>query len=199
MCWNFYHKLRSQIWRIAFVKGEEIFDSLHFWQNGSGVFVAKRLFLASTQVARKFLEGSLRPVVYEAGCRGWKTTPNNFDLMKIREKSVKIWAKCVKTFANRFMPFGFTKMAPEIKVQTFLFLEVMFFQFVFGQVKGNLSKFEGNLSRNGAWSALIWKNAPEKWNDIQSFFEVIFFGVFSGKFGQNPSHPQNFACSYTYV
>jgi len=33
-------------------------------------------------------------------------------------------------------------------------------------------------------------------------FEVIFFGVFYGQFrgnlGKNPSHPQNFACFYTY-
>jgi len=34
------------------------------------------------------------------------------------------------------------------------------------------------------------------------FLEVIFFGVFFGQvwgnLGKNPSHPQKFACSYTY-
>jgi len=48
------------------------------------------------------------------------------------------------------MCFEFTQMAPEIKVQTFLFLEVMFLQFFFGQVRGNLGKFVGNLWENGA-------------------------------------------------
>jgi len=32
-------------------------------------------------------------------------------------------------------------MAPEIKVKTFLFFEVMFLQFFFRQVRGNLGKF----------------------------------------------------------
>jgi len=41
-------------------------------------------------------------------------------------------------------------MAPEIKVQTFLFLEIIFFQFFFGQVRGNLGKLGGNLRKNGA-------------------------------------------------
>jgi len=35
------------------------------------------------------------------------------------------------------------------------------------------------------------------------FLEVIFFGVFFGQvwgnLGKNPSHPQKFACSYTYA
>jgi len=46
----------------------------------------------------------------------------------------------VKTFAKSLMGFDFTKMAPEIKVQTLLFLEVMFLQFFFGQVRGNLGE-----------------------------------------------------------
>jgi len=53
------------------------------------------------------------------------------------------------------MCIDFSTMAPEITVQTFLFLEVMFLQFSFGQVRGNLNKFGGNLSKNGALSALI--------------------------------------------
>jgi len=49
------------------------------------------------------------------------------------------------------MCFDFTKMAPEIKVQTFFFfLEVMFLQFFFGQFRRNLGKFGGNLGKNGA-------------------------------------------------
>jgi len=57
-----------------------------------------------------------------------------------------------------------------------LFLEVMFLVLFW--------QFRGNLSNNGAWSALIWKNAPNiKWN------AVIFFGgncleCFSGRFGE---------------
>ena len=38
MCLNFYHKWRSQTWKIAYyVKGEGIFECYHFGQNGSGV------------------------------------------------------------------------------------------------------------------------------------------------------------------
>ena len=70
--------------------------------------------------------------------------------LKIREKSVQIWAKCATTLAKSLMCFDFTKMAPEIKMQTFIFLEVMFLQFFFGQVRGNMGKFGGNLGKNGA-------------------------------------------------
>jgi len=38
---------------------------------------------------------------------------------------------------------------------------------------------------------------------VQLLFWRLFFGVFFGQVwgnvGKNPSHPQNFACSYTYV
>jgi len=49
------------------------------------------------------------------------------------------------------MCFDFTKMAPKITVKKFLFfLEVMFLQFSFGQVRGNFGKFGGKLGKNGA-------------------------------------------------
>ena len=64
------------------------------------------------------------------------------------------------------MCFEFTQMAPEIKVQTFLFLEVMFLQFFFGQVRGNLGKFVGK------WCLKFFdlKKMRPKWNEMQSFF-----------------------------
>ena len=37
MCLNFYHKWRSQTWKIAYVKGEGIFECYYFEQNGLGV------------------------------------------------------------------------------------------------------------------------------------------------------------------
>jgi len=40
------------------------------------------------------------PLVCEAGCRGCKRAPKCFDLVKIREKSVEIWAKSLKTFTK---------------------------------------------------------------------------------------------------
>ena len=40
------------------------------------------------------------PLVCEAGCRGCKRTLKSFDLVKIREKSVEIWAKSLKTFTK---------------------------------------------------------------------------------------------------
>jgi len=47
------------------------------------------------------------------------------------------------------MCFDFTKMAHEITVQLSYFLEVMFLQVSFGQVRQNLGKFGGNLGKNG--------------------------------------------------
>ena len=45
--------------------------------------------------------------------------------------------------------FDFTKMTPQMQVQTF------FYFVLFGQVRGNLSKFGGNLRNSGALHALI--------------------------------------------
>ena len=100
-----------------------------------------------------------------------------------------------KPSQNSFLCFDFTKTAPEIKVQTFRFLEVIFLQFFFGQVRANLGK-------NGAWSALIWKKCAL--NGLKCSHSLRWFSLefFSGKFREiwaKSSHPQNFACSYTYV
>ena len=65
MCLNFYHKRRSQTWKIAYVKGEGIFGCYHFGQNGSGVLCLwritdqvclgnKRLFPASMSCVKAF-------------------------------------------------------------------------------------------------------------------------------------------------
>jgi len=40
------------------------------------------------------------PLVCEAGCRGCRCTLKSFDLVKILEKSVEIWAKSLKTFTK---------------------------------------------------------------------------------------------------
>jgi len=78
----------------------------------------------------------------------------------------------------------------------FCFWRSCFYLVLFGQVRGNLGK-------NGAWSALIWKNAPNIKRNAVVFLEVILFGVVFGQvwgnLGKNPSHPQKFAYSYTYV
>jgi len=60
-------------------------------------------------------------------------------------------------------------------------------------------QFRRNLGKNGVWSVLIWKTAP---NEMHSFFlEVtfwVFFGQVGGNLGKISWHPQKFACSYTY-
>ena len=87
-----------------------------------------------------------------------------------------------KPSQNRFLCFDFTKMAPEIKVQTFLFLDVIFPQFFFGQVRGNLGKFGGNLDKNGAWSALIWKKCALNGMKCSHYLRWFSLEFFSGKF-----------------
>ena len=119
------------------------------------------------------------------------------------ENSGKICVNLGKMCENRFMCFDFTKKRfmcfdfTKIALCTLIlqkwrrnqsadvfFLEVMFFQFFFGQVKGNLGKFAGNLGKNGAWSALIWKNAPKmEWNPV-IFLRSFPLEFFSDKFGE---------------
>ena len=99
-----------------------------------------------------------------------------------------------KPSQNRFMCFDFTKMAPESKLQTLLFLEVMFLQFFFGQVRGNLGKLGWNLGKPGAWSALIWKNAPKmEWNAVIFWGHSLqnFFWQVSGNLGKILRTPKN--------
>jgi len=67
------------------------------------------------------------------GCRGCNGTSKTLDLVKIREKSLKIraisveiWAKCVE-MQNCYLCFHVAKMAPKLKCRRFLFfLEVIF-------------------------------------------------------------------------
>jgi len=70
------------------------------------------------------------------------------------------------------------------KCRRSFFLEVMFLQFFFGQVRGNLGK-------NGAWNALIWKNAPKmEWNAV--LFLVLFsLEFFLGNLGNILRSPKN--------
>jgi len=155
-------------------------------------------FLASKRVVLKFLEASLRPVVQEAGAKRVQAHPKSFDLveiweksLKIRAKSVQIWAKCVKTFAKLFYVLWFYKNgARNESADVFLhFLEVMFFS-LFGEVRGNLGKILCTPK---------YLPAPNLWCFFWGHFLLSFFRASLGKFGQNPSRPQKFACSYTYV
>jgi len=74
--------------------------------------------------------------------------------------------------------FDVTKMALKIKAQMFS-LRSCSYLVLFEQVRGNLAK-------NGAWSASIWKNAPNmKRNAVVCFFWGNFFGVFFGQVWEN--------------
>ena len=90
------------------------------------------------------------------------------------------------------------KWRPKSKCRRFYFLEVMFFQFFFWKVRGNLGKFEGNLGINGAWSGLIWKNAPELEQNAVIFLSLFSLEFFSGKFGEIWAKSFAPRCSYTY-
>ena len=108
----------------------------------------------------------------------WKSGKNP---LKIRVKSVEIWVKCVKAFTKSLYMVWIYKNGTQIQSADFFF-KVMFFV----QVRENLGRFGWNLGRNGTWSALIWKNAPNmKWNAVVFFifFGSHFFGIFSGNFG----------------
>ena len=83
MCLNFYHKWRSQTWKIAFVKGEGIFQCYHFGQNTSGVLCLWRVtdqvcleqndFFWHPWPVWKFVEARLRLWAFRActGCKSW--------------------------------------------------------------------------------------------------------------------------------
>jgi len=129
---------------------------------------------------------------------GCKRTPKSFDLVKIRAKSLKIreksvesWAKCVKTFA--MMCTDFLKWRPKSKCRLLNFLKAIFFNF--------FRASSGTFGKNRAWCALIWKKWAENEMKCSHFFGGNSFGVFFGQvwgnLGKNPSHPKKFACFYT--
>ena len=84
------------------------------------------------------------------------------------------------------------KWHPKSKCRPFLrsSLHLVFF----GQVRGNLRKFGGTLSKNGAWSVLLSQKMRPTWKEMQSCFRrslsLEFFGNVWGNLGKNPSHPK---------
>jgi len=98
---------------------------------------------------------------------------------------VKIWAKCMNTFAKSLYVLWFYKNGTQNQSAD-VFLEVMFL-FSFGQVGGN-------LGRNGAWSALICKKMRPTSKEMRSFFWGPFlwsiFRASLGKFAQKSFAPQ---------
>jgi len=132
-------------------------------------------------------------------CRGVSAPPKLLIWWKSGQKHSQsgqnLW-KFGKNSQNRCMCFDFTKMAPKIKVQTLIFLwRSCFYLVLFGQVRGNLGKFGGNLGKYVAWSALIWKNAPNmKCNAVVFFGGHFLWSIFRqvwgmGKFGQKSFAP----------
>ena len=142
--------------------------------------------------------------IFQHWCRmrGRSAPPKHLIGWKSGQNLWGIWAKCVKTFAKSLYVLWFYKNStPNESANVFLWMSC-FYLVLFGQVRGNLGKFGENLGKNGAWSALIWKNVPNVKRNAVIFLEVIFFGIFFGHvwgIWANPSDPKNFACSYTYV
>ena len=91
---------------------------------------------------------------------------------------MEIRAKCVKTFVKLLYVLWFYKNCTQSQsADVFYFLRSCFSLVRFRQVRGNLGK-------NGAWSASMWKYAPNlKWDAIV-FLRSFSLEFFSGKFGE---------------
>jgi len=83
-----------------------------------------------------------------------------------------------------------------------------------GKIPENLGKITGNLGKiseirakmepNVLWfeKMVTWRVFFRRSSEIWSSYTKsgqIFFGQVWGNLGKNPSHPQKFTCSYTYV
>ena len=137
------------------------------------------------------------------------------------ENSGKICVNLGKMCENRFMCFDFTKK----RFMCFDFTKIALCTLILQKWRRNqsadvffwrscfFSSFLGKLreiwvSLREIWAKMVlevlwFQKMRPKWNEIQSFFWGhflwSFFRTSLGKFGQNPWHPQNFACSCTYV
>ena len=74
------------------------------------------------------------------GCSRWKYIPTSFDLVKIRAKSVEIWAKSLKILSNsRKYEQKWRPTAPKITWRAFFWMS-LFMESHFGQVWENSGK-----------------------------------------------------------
>jgi len=126
----------------------------------------------------------------------WKSGQNPLkSVTNLWKVGQNVW----KPLQNRFMCFDFTKMMPEMKMQTFSFFcfgDHDFFRFC----RASYGKF----GQKWCLKCFHLKNAPKlKWNSVVSgffwsHFLRSFFGQVWGNLDKNPLHPEKFACSYTY-
>jgi len=146
------------------------------------------------------------------GCRGWKHSPKTFDLVKIQAKPVEMWANFVNTLTKSLYVLWFYKSVSRNQSADFIwrsyFYTVLFVQDRLNLVKlgENLGKFGENFGKCGGWSALIGRNAPNVKRNALVFCFVFgghflwsIFGHVWGNLCINLTHPQNFACAYTYA
>jgi len=123
-------------------------------------------------------------------CRRRGVHPQNFLFVQIREKSLKIrekyveiWPKCVNTFAISLYMLWFYK-----KVQTFFVGAHVFIWFFSG-------KF-GNIWAKMVLGVLWFEKIRPTWKKCVFFVFFIFvffgwvFGQVCGNMGKNPLHPQ---------
>ena len=113
----------------------------------------------------------------------------NFTKVKIREKSVEIWAKCLKTIAKLLYVLWFYKSGTPNQSADVLFVIFFwscFYFVLFGQV---WRKFV----QKWCLKCLDLKKCAQHENERSRFFwKVIFFGVFwasLGKFGKKSFTP----------
>jgi len=79
------------------------------------------------------------------------------------------------------MCFDFTKMAPEIKVQTFLFFGGHVFSVIFWASSGKFGQVWGKFGQKWCLKCFALKKCAQNGMKCSHFFEVIFFGVFFGQ------------------
>jgi len=66
--------------------------------------------------------------------------PKTFDLVKVRVKSVEIWAKCVKTFAKSLHVLSFYKNGIQNQSADAIFWRSCFYVIIFGNARGKFGQ-----------------------------------------------------------
>ena len=117
---------------------------------------------------------------------GGASAPPKLLILKIRAKSVEIWAKCVKTFAKSFYVLWFCKSGTQNQnanvLDLLFFWRSCFFVF-FGQVRVIWASL-GVIGAKMVLGVLRFEKWAQHEKKCSRFFGGHFFGVFSGKFGE---------------
>ena len=146
----------------------------------------------------QYLVTVLHSGVGGGGVGGCKRTPKTLDLSKIWEKSLKIQAKSLKIWAKslKIREKSLKIWAQSLKSRAQMAPNVVWFENMAPNVCRNTQK------QHMKTFFLFFEAIPKKDFCGRKFVgksRTYTFRASLGNFGQNPSHPQKFACSNTYV